>query len=53
MSHYHKTKEVQSIMLEVNRALYLDEPSNEKSRGYAGIKETVREYLEVVEDYVL
>jgi hypothetical protein len=48
MSHYHRTKEVQSIMLEVNRALYLDEPSNEKSGGYGGIKETVREYLEVV-----
>jgi N-formylglutamate amidohydrolase len=48
MSHYHKTKEVQSIMLEVNRALYLDEPSNEKSRGYAGIKETVREYLALI-----
>jgi N-formylglutamate amidohydrolase len=53
MSHYHRTKEVQSIMLEVNRALYLDEPSNDKSGGYADTKETVREYLEVVEDYIL
>jgi hypothetical protein len=33
--------------------LYLDEPSNDKSGGYADTKETVREYLEVVEDYIL
>jgi N-formylglutamate deformylase len=48
MSHYHRTKEVQSIMLEVNRALYLDEPSNDKSGGYADTKETVREYLALI-----
>ena len=32
-------------MLEINRALYLNEPSNQKSDNYLGIKETVNEYL--------
>ena len=30
LEHYNKNKNVQTIMLEINRALYLNEPTNEK-----------------------
>ena len=45
LNHYQKTKTVSSIMLEVNRALYLNEPGNQKSSNYLAIKETINEYL--------
>jgi hypothetical protein len=32
-------------MLEINRALYLNEPGNQKSSNYLAIKETINEYL--------
>jgi hypothetical protein len=37
---------VNSIMLEVNRKLYLKEPSNEKSEEFNKIKEVIRNYIE-------
>jgi N-formylglutamate deformylase len=46
--HYRKNKNVQSIMLEINRTLYLKEPSKEKSNNYALIREVVAEYLEIM-----
>jgi N-formylglutamate deformylase len=45
MEYYQKNKNVQTIMLEINRALYLKEPTNEKSGRYAEIKKVVGEYL--------
>ena len=48
LNHYQKTKNVESIMLEVNRALYLNEPGNEMSSNYLVIKETISEYLEII-----
>jgi len=48
IEHYQKTSKVQSIMLEVNRALYLKEPSNEKSEDYEQVKELVHEYLTLI-----
>ena len=45
LKHYHKSKKINSIMLEINRALYLDEPGNQRSKDYLKIKETVAEYL--------
>ena len=45
MAFYKKDKRVQSIMLEVNRKLYLKEPSKEKSENYAAIKEIVQGFL--------
>jgi N-formylglutamate amidohydrolase len=48
MEHYRSTRAVQSIMLEVNRALYLEEPSNRKSHNYDQIKMIVGEYLELI-----
>jgi N-formylglutamate amidohydrolase len=45
MEHYKKNKSVQAIMLEVNRRLYLDEPTNEKSENYQKTKEVVQGFL--------
>lgn len=45
MSFYKKDKRVQSIMLEVNRKLYLKEPGKEKSENYAATKEIVQGFL--------
>jgi N-formylglutamate amidohydrolase len=44
MEHYLKNKQVKSIMLEINRGLYLNEPSNEKSANYFEIKQVVEKY---------
>jgi N-formylglutamate amidohydrolase len=48
MQFYKKNKKVQSIMLEINRGLYLNEPSNEKSIQYPKIKQVVQEYLDII-----
>jgi len=45
MSYYQTNPEVQSIMIEINRKLYLKENSNEKSEQYESIKQLVGEYL--------
>lgn len=38
LQYYKKDKNVQSIMLEVNRGLYLKEPTNDKNKEYSDIK---------------
>lgn len=48
MSYYQKDKNVQSLMLEINRGLYLVEPSNVKSDRYQEIKLIVQEFLSVI-----
>lgn len=48
LEHYQKNKNVQSIMLEINRALYLNEPTNEKSENYLKIKKIVGEYIDLI-----
>jgi N-formylglutamate amidohydrolase len=50
MAFYKKDKGVQSIMLEVNRKLYLNEPSNEKSDNYAATKEVVKGFLRAMKN---
>lgn len=50
MVHYHKKKKVSSIMLEINRKLYLNEPGNEKSKQYENIKKVTQEYLNTMRD---
>ncbi len=50
MEYYQKNKNVQSIMLEINRALYLNEPTNEKSERYPEIKKVVGEYVNVLKE---
>lgn len=48
LNHYKKTRNVKSIMLEINRALYLNEPGNKKSNNYLAIKKVVTEYLKTM-----
>jgi len=48
LSHYKKTRNVESIMLEINRALYLNEAGNEMSNNYMTIKKVVNEYLKTI-----
>jgi len=48
--YYQKNKNVQTIMLEINRALYLNEPTNEKSERFQKIKKVVGEYLGVIKN---
>ncbi len=35
-------------MLEINRYLYLNEPTNQKSEGYEKVKETVSDYIQTL-----
>lgn len=48
MKYYLKEKKVSSIMLEVNRKLYLNEPTIEKSKDYNKTKEVVKGYLNLL-----
>jgi N-formylglutamate deformylase len=48
MDYYQKNNKVQSIMLEINRKLYINEPSNEKSTRYPEIKQVVQEFLKMI-----
>lgn len=48
MPYYKKDKNVQSIMLEINRDLYLNEPSNEKAMRYWETKQIVKEFLNLI-----
>lgn len=50
LEHYHKNKNVQTIMLEINRALYLNEPTNEKSVNYLEIKKVVKDFTEIINE---
>ena len=45
LEYYQKEQRVESIMLEINRKLYLEEPSNVKSNRYEFIKEVTGEYI--------
>jgi N-formylglutamate amidohydrolase len=51
MEYYQKDKRVSSIMLEVNRRMYLNEPTNEKSEGYQRTKETVNGYIKLLNSF--
>ena len=48
IKHYQQSKNVESIMLEVNRALYLTGDGNQKSSDYLEIKQVVSEYLQTI-----
>jgi N-formylglutamate deformylase len=45
LEYYQKDQRVNSIMLEVNRKLYLKEGASEKSADYTATKEVVQKYL--------
>ncbi len=48
IEHYGKNKNVASIMLEINRKLYLKNNSNEKSENYEATKKIVQEYITLI-----
>jgi N-formylglutamate amidohydrolase len=52
LEHYQKNKKVHSIMLEVNRELYLNEPSNEKSDKYNETKKIVAGFIEMIKNEI-
>lgn len=51
MEYYKKNKNVYSIMLEVNRKLYLNEPTNEKSIEFEKTTEIVQGFIEVLRKF--
>lgn len=50
LEHYKKNQNVQTIMLEINRALYLKEPSKEKSEKYFEIKTITSEFIKTIKN---
>jgi N-formylglutamate amidohydrolase len=48
MEHYNKNQKVNSIMLEINRNLYLNQPGNKKSDNYKNIQNVVSEYINLL-----
>lgn len=51
MEYYQKDPRVNSIMLEVNRGLYLNDNSNEKSENYSKTKEVVQGYMNLLRSF--
>jgi N-formylglutamate deformylase len=51
MEYYQKNSMVKSIMLEVNRKLYLHENTSEKSDQFGEIKKVVNDYLNMVRSF--
>lgn len=50
--HYHKNRNVLSIMIEINRKLHLVEDTNLKSDYYESIKNLISEYLTLIRDHI-
>ncbi len=48
MSYYKREPQVQSIMIEVNKRLYLDEATFSKTGGFAAIREFCRELVGLI-----
>jgi N-formylglutamate deformylase len=48
LEYYQKDARVKSVMLEVNRKLYLEENSNKKSQNYHYVKNIVQDYIEKI-----
>jgi N-formylglutamate deformylase len=48
LEHYQKNNNVQSIMLEINRKLYLKENLSEKSDNYETIKRVIQEFINMI-----
>jgi N-formylglutamate amidohydrolase len=51
LKYYQKEKKVSSIMLEINRKLYLNEPTNEKSIEYEKTKKVVEGYINMLRTF--
>jgi len=53
LEYYRKDKRVKSIMLEINRKLYLKEGTNEKSTNYDKIKQEVGSYVGMLQEWLI
>ena len=51
LTYYGANKKVKSIMLEVNRKLYLKEGGRQKNEGFETIKKLVQEYIIMLKEY--
>lgn len=51
MEFYQKDQRVSSIMLEINRRMYLNEPTNEKSEGYSKTKGIIQDYIKLLKSF--
>ena len=52
MAFYKKNPNVHSIMLEINRKLYLQDSSNKKTKQFAAIQQIVTQYLEMLKENI-
>ncbi len=52
MKFYKISNKVQSIMIEVNRRLYLEEPTNQKSQNYGKTKQVVLGFLDTIKSKI-
>ena len=52
MEYYRKNNAVNSIMLEVNRKLYLNESSNEKSNRFDETKQVVNGFIKMIKNEI-
>jgi N-formylglutamate amidohydrolase len=50
MEHYQKNKNVQTIMLEINRKLYINEPTNIKNERYFEIKKVTEDFIKTIKN---
>ena len=52
LAYYQKNNKVQSIMLEINRKLYLNAPTNEKSDRYSEVKKLTGEFISEIKNWL-
>ena len=52
MKYYNNNKNVQSIMLEINRKLYLEEPTNNKNSDFDKIKKVTAGFINLIRDTI-
>ena len=50
--YYRSDSNVQSVMIEVNRALYMDESTGVKLSGFGDVKAHITELLRIIDNYV-
>jgi len=50
--HYGKDKKVQTIMLEINRSMYLEEGTCVKSANYYNVKKIVTEFIQTISSHL-
>jgi N-formylglutamate amidohydrolase len=52
LEYYRKNKSVHSIMLEINRKLYMNETVTEKSENYTHTKKLIKKFIKEIKTYL-